>query len=70
MSYHIQPKCDHPPVECFGTWKEDSNCATVFDEEWMDGIWADGAESWQEAVDELAEYALRCGTLLIECSAC
>jgi len=66
----IKPGNGHPPVDCYGEWREDSNCSAVFDDEFLDGIWADGANNWTEAVKELAAYAQRNGTTLIECSAC
>ena len=57
-------------VECFGQWQEDSNAAAVFDNEELDGIWADGADNWTEVVEELTAYAQRNGTTLIELSTC
>jgi len=66
----IKPGNGHPKVHCYGEWLEDSNCTAVFADEAFDGIWADGAKNWTEAVKELASYAQRNGTTLIECEAC
>ncbi len=57
-------------VECYGEWREDSNAACVFDDEGLDGVYADGAQNWTEVVEVLTEYAKRNGTTLVECSAC
>lgn len=65
----IQVK-DHGPVDCYGEWREDSNAACTFDDEFFDGIWADGAENWTQVANELAAYAKRNDTTLIEMEAC
>ena len=57
-------------VTCYGEWCEDSNCECVFDDETLDGIYADGGESWADVVEKLTEYAARMGTKLVELSAC
>ena len=57
-------------VECYGEWREDSNAACVFDDESLDGVYADGAKSWTEVVEVMTEYAKRNGTTLVEASAC
>jgi len=57
-------------VQCYGEWREDSNCVCLFDDETLDGIYADGAESWIDAVEKLTAFALRMGTTLIELQAC
>ena len=57
-------------VDCYGEWKPDSNCHCVFDDENLGGIYADGAESWTQAVEILTAHAARKHTVLIELSAC
>lgn len=57
-------------VLCYGQWEEDSNCACVFDNEALDGIWADGADNWIEVVEHLTLYAAKNGTKLVELNAC
>lgn len=57
-------------VDCWGKWEEDSNCQCVFSDERHDGIWADGAENWTEAVEKLTAYAERNNIELIELVAC
>jgi hypothetical protein len=57
-------------VQCHGEWREDSNCVCLFDDETLDGIYADGAESWIDVVEKLTAFALRMGTTLIELQAC
>ena len=66
----IKPGNGHPPVHCYGEWLEDSNCSAVFEDEWLDGIWADGAKNWTEAVKELAAHAQRHNSVLLECVTC
>ena len=56
-------------VCCYGQWREDTNCACLFDDEEFDGIYADGAKSWAEAVEILTAYAERVGTVLVELQA-
>jgi len=56
-------------VDCFGKWEEDSNAHCVFENENYDGVYADGARSWTEAVEKVTAYAKRCGTVLLEMSA-
>jgi hypothetical protein len=53
-------------VNCYGPWQEDSNCSCIFEDEYLDGIWADGAANWTEAVEILTDYhrAHRAGRLL------
>jgi len=57
-------------VDCYGEWREDSNADCVFDNEWFDGIWAEGAESWEKAVEIVSAYAKRNGVVLLEMTAC
>lgn len=57
-------------VHCYGTWKEDSNCSCVFDDEELDDIYCDGGANWTEVVEELTAYAAREGTELVELVAC
>lgn len=57
-------------VNCYGEWEEDSNCMCVFEDERFDGIWCDGASSWEGAVSKLTAYAKRKGTVLLELQAC
>ncbi len=63
---------DHPDVDCYGEWKDDSNCEAVFDDEWIDNIYCndDDCKNWTEVVKVLAAYAKRCNTTLIELSSC
>lgn len=56
-------------VDCFGKWEEDSNAQCVFENECFDGVYADGASNWTEAVEEVTAYAKRNGTVLLEMSA-
>lgn len=57
-------------VDCYGEWRDDSNASCVFDDESLDGIWADGAGNWTEVVEELTTYARREGTELVELVVC
>lgn len=60
-------------VDCYGDWKEDSNCLVVGDYasgEEMEEIFADGAESWADAVEQLTAWAARCGHTIVELQAC
>ena len=57
-------------VECYGEWHEDSNAECVFDNEYLDGVFADGANSWKEAVETVTAYAKSNGTTLIQMTAC
>lgn len=68
----IHPGDGHPPVECYGEWKDDSNASAVFDDEWIDNIYCndDDCQNWTEVVKVLAAYAKRCNTTLIELSSC
>ena len=59
----------HPPVDCFGEWREDSNAFCCFDNEDLDGVYADGGANWTEVAKELAAYAQRNGTTLVELQA-
>ena len=63
---------DHPPVECYGPWLDDSNASAVFDDEWIDNIYCndDDCKNWTEVVTVLAAYAKRCNTTLVELSSC
>lgn len=56
-------------VACYGVWRDDSNAQVVFEDEEYDGIWAEGADSWEEAVEKLTAYAKRIGTTVIEIAA-
>jgi hypothetical protein len=56
-------------VDCFGKWEEDSNAHCVFENECFDGVYADGAKNWKEAVEKVTAYAKRRGTVLLEMSA-
>ena len=53
-------------VYCYGVWQEDSNAQCVFEDESLDGVWCDGANTWTEVVEELTAYALQEGTTLEE----
>jgi len=57
-------------VDCYGEWHEDSNAECVFDNEYLDGFFADGATSWEEAVETVTAYAKSNGTTLIQITAC
>ena len=57
-------------VDCFGEWREDSNCVCVFDDERLDGVYCDGGANWTEVVEELTAHAARNRTELVELSAC
>lgn len=57
-------------VDCYGEWREDSNCSCVFDAEEYDGIYADGGANWTEVVETLTAYANTQGIDLIELVAC
>jgi hypothetical protein len=57
-------------VDCFGKWcPETSNALAVFENEWLDGCYCDGAANWTAVVEELTAYAARKGTVLVELSA-
>lgn len=57
-------------VYCYGEWREDSNALCIFEDEELDGIWAEGAANWTEAVEKVTAYAQRVGTSLIEMVSC
>ena len=57
-------------VECYGEWLEDSNAECVFDNEYLAGVFADGANSWEEAVETVTAYAKSKGTTVIQMTAC
>ena len=57
-------------VECYGEFRDDSNFEVIFDNEDYDGIFADSATSWVDAVEKLTAYAKRIGTTVIEMTAC
>tara|TARA_R110002124_G_scaffold187023_1_gene354444 strand:+ start:289 stop:498 length:210 start_codon:yes stop_codon:yes gene_type:complete len=57
-------------VECYGEWEEDTNAECIFDNEYLDGFFADGADSWDEAVEIVTAYAKSNGTTLIQMTAC
>lgn len=57
-------------VECYGEWREDSNAVCVFDDEMLDGVYADGAPNWTVAVETVTAYAKAHGTELLEMQAC
>ena len=57
-------------VYCYGEWREDSNALCIFEDEELDGIWADGATCWTDAVEKVTAYAERKGTALIEMVSC
>lgn len=56
-------------VDCYGDWQEDSNAECIFDNEHLDGFFADGAKSWEEAVETVTAYAKSKGTTLIQMTA-
>lgn len=62
--------CNGQTVECYGKFQQDSNFEVIFDNENYDGIFADSATSWVDAVDILTTYAERIGTTVIEMTAC
>lgn len=57
-------------VDCYGEWHEDSNAECIFDDENLDGFYADGATSWEEAVETVTAYAESKSTTLIQMTAC
>tara|TARA_R100000656_G_C3857075_1_gene108975 strand:+ start:226 stop:435 length:210 start_codon:yes stop_codon:yes gene_type:complete len=57
-------------VRCYGKWEQDSNAACVFEDEYFDNVWAEGASTWNEAVEIVAGYAQDKRTMLIEMVAC
>jgi len=57
-------------VWCYGAWKKSSSCSCVFEDSSFDGIYADGASSWTEAVEKLTAFAKKNGTVLEELVAC
>ena len=68
---HMLPKQQYTAngqtVDCYRTWDpESSNASCVFENEEFDGVFADGADSWQDAVEQMTAYAARNGTVLIE----
>jgi len=62
--------CNGQEVDCYGKWEEDSNAFCVFENPGLDGIYADGATSWADAVKRLTSYAKRHNTKLIEMTSC
>lgn len=57
-------------VDCYGEWREDSNCSCVFEDECLDEIYADGGTNWEEVVEKLTAYAKRNNTVLVELQSC
>jgi len=60
-------------VSCFGKWRSDSNamCVWSFEDGFVDtGCFADGADTWEEAVEKMTVYTQRIGATLDEMQAC
>jgi hypothetical protein len=52
-------------VTCYGEWESDSNAECFFEDESLDNVWCDGANSWTEVVEILTDYAVDNGTVLL-----
>lgn len=57
-------------VDCYGEFHLNNNYLCTFEDEECDGVYADGAESWEEVVDKMTQYALEAETELVEMVAC
>ncbi len=60
-------------VSCFGKWRKGSNAACVwsFADGYVDtGYFADGADTWAEAVEKMTAYTKKIGATLDEMQAC
>ena len=60
-------------VVCFGPWHPNSNAVVVGD--WANGlemeeIWADGADNWTDAVEQVTAWAARNGHTVMEMTSC
>jgi hypothetical protein len=60
-------------VDCYGEWREDSNCLIVGD--WADGseleeFYCDGGENWTDVVRKLIDAPALEGAEIYELSAC
>ncbi len=66
----IDPGNGHPPIDCYGEWRWDSNCSVAAEPEWLDGIYADGGKDWEAVAKELAAWAQRADGIIVELVAC
>ena len=60
-------------VHCFGVWRWDSNClvvGTMVNGDEFEEIWAEGADSWVEAIKILEPWAKRIGLVIEELTTC
>ena len=60
-------------VDCYGEWQEDSNCVVCGETAngmELEAIWADGAENWEDAVNQLTAWAVRHKYIIEELQAC
>lgn len=55
-------------VECYGDCNEYATIEFCCDDERFDGMTSSSYTNWRSAVKELAEYAHRNNTQLVECS--
>lgn len=60
-------------VDCFGAWREDSNCIIIGD--WADGteleeVYADGADNWTQAVHSIIDAPVMKGCEIMELQSC
>jgi hypothetical protein len=53
-------------VECYGTCNEYATIEAVFDNEIFDSLIDGSFKNWREAVKEVADYAKRMGTELVQ----
>lgn len=60
-------------IDCYGPWRYDNNIAVLgYDEEGneFEQIYADGADSWEDAVNKLTKWADDVGITIVELQAC
>lgn len=60
-------------VDCYGDWREDSNCAILGYDEFgneLEEMYADGASSWEDAVDKILKWADDAGVTVLELQEC
>jgi hypothetical protein len=60
-------------IDCHGEWHSDNNILVLgYDEEGneFEQIYADGADSWEDAVNKISKWADESGITVLELQAC